>query len=253
MKTKTLISLLLFVVLQSQAQIEGYWKGQIDLGTLKLEMAFNITANENGYSTTLDVPAQGAFDFPVDETIFQDKRLQLTMSAMDASYSGTLKEGIIEGEFTQRGMTFPLNLVKAEKKEQKKTRPQDPQPPFDYHIEEVTFVNEKEGNTLVGTLTIPKGEGPFPAMVLVSGSGQQVPCCATTTVVLVARQARWRTPLPWISLTMLKLPSTIFVTARKSILRRSAFWVTAREVSSISWCRRVGQRWRFWSHWQGPR
>ena len=172
MKTKILIPLL-FVVLQSQAQIEGYWKGEIDFGTMKLEMAFNITANENGYSTTLDVPAQGAFDFPVDETIFQDKRLQLTMSAMDASYSGTLKEGIVEGEFTQRGMTFPLNLVKAEKKEQKKTRPQDPQPPFDYHIEEVTFVNEKEGNTLVGTLTIPKGEGPFPAMVLVSGSGQQ--------------------------------------------------------------------------------
>ena len=173
MKTKTLISLLLFVVLQSQAQIEGYWKGQIDLGTLKLEMAFNITAIENGYVTTLDVPAQGAFDFPVDETIFQDRRLQLTMSAMDASFSGMLKEGIIEGEFTQRGVTFPLNLAKAEKKEQKKTRPQDPQPPFDYHIEEVTFVNEKEGNTLVGTLTIPKGEGPFPAMVLVSGSGQQ--------------------------------------------------------------------------------
>ncbi len=92
---------------------------------------------------------------------------------MDANYSGTPKDGVIEGEFTQRGMTFPLNLVKAEKKEQKKARPQDPLPPFNYHIEEVTFVNEKEGNTLAGTLTIPEGEGPFPAMVLVSGSGQQ--------------------------------------------------------------------------------
>ena len=155
------------------AQIEGYWKGQIDLGTLKLEMAFDITAIENGYSATLDVPAQGAFDVPVDETTFQDGQLQLTMSAMDANYSGTPKDGVIEGEFTQRCMTFPLNLVKAEKKEQKKARPQDPLPPFNYHIEEVTFVNEKEGNTLVGTLTIPQGEGPFPAMVLVSGSGQQ--------------------------------------------------------------------------------
>ena len=176
MKTKNLFVILLFTFLTAQtamSQIEGYWKGQIDLGTLKLEMAFNITANENSYVTTLDVPAQGAFDFPVDETTFQDRRLQLTMSAMDASYSGTLKDDVIEGEFTQRGMTFPLNLAKAEKKEQRKTRPQDPQPPFDYHIEEVTFVNEKEGNTLVGTLTIPKGEGPFPAMVLVSGSGQQ--------------------------------------------------------------------------------
>jgi pimeloyl-ACP methyl ester carboxylesterase len=170
---KLILILFLISTLQCQAQIEGYWKGEIDFGTLKLEMAFNIKAIENGYSATLDVPAQGAFDYPVDETTFKDGHLQLTMSAMDASYSGTLKDDVIEGEFTQRGMTFPLNLVKAEKKEQKKARPQDPLPPFNYHIEEVTFVNEKEGNTLVGTLTIPQGEGPFPAMVLVSGSGQQ--------------------------------------------------------------------------------
>ena len=155
------------------AQIEGYWKGEIDLGTLKLEMAFDIKAIENGYSATLDMPAQGAFDVPVDETSFQDGHLQLTMSAMDASYSGTLKDDVIEGEFTQHGMTFTLNLAKAEKEEQQKARPQDPLPPFNYHIEEVAFVNEKEGNTLAGTLTIPEGEGPFPAMVLVSGSGQQ--------------------------------------------------------------------------------
>ena len=172
MKTKILI-LLLFIVLQSQAQIEGYWKGEIDLGVQKLETAFDIKAIENGYSATFDVPAQGAFDIAVDEVSFQDGQLQLKMNAMDASYSGTLKDSGIEGNFTQRGMTFPLNLVKAEKKEQKKARPQDPLPPFKYHIEEVTFVNEKEGNKLVGTLTIPNGEGPFPAMVLVSGSGQQ--------------------------------------------------------------------------------
>ena len=172
MKTKILIPLL-FVVLQSQAQIEGYWKGEIDLGAQKLETAFDIKVIESGYAATFDVPAQGAYDIPVDETTFKDGHLELKMNAMNATYLGVLKDATIEGEFTQHGMTFPLNLVKAEKKEQKKTRPQDPQPPFNYQIEEVTFVNEKEGNTLAGTLTIPEGEGPFPAMVLVSGSGQQ--------------------------------------------------------------------------------
>ena len=173
MKTKILTSLLLFVVLQSQAQIEGYWKGEIDLGAQKLETAFDIKAFENGYSATFDVPAQGVYDISVDETSFQDGHLELKMNALNATYSGVLKESTVEGEFTQHGMTFPLNLFKAEKKEQKKTRPQDPLPPFNYQIEEVTFVNEKEGNTLAGTLTIPEGDGPFPAMVLVSGSGQQ--------------------------------------------------------------------------------
>lgn len=174
MKTKTnlLIVLLFFAAQTAFAQIEGYWKGQLDLGVQQLETAFNIKATENGYSATFDVPAQGASDIPVDETVFHDNQLQLTMSALGASYSGTLKNDSLIGVFTQRGMSFPLNLARGEK-ECQKARPQDPQPPFNYHIEEVTFVNEKEGNTLVGTLTIPKGEGPFPAMVLVSGSGQQ--------------------------------------------------------------------------------
>jgi len=171
MKNKILF-LLLFVALQSQAQIEGYWKGQIDLGGQQLEMAFNIKAAENGYSATLDVPAQGAFDVPVDKTVFQDNHLQMTLSAMGASYSGTLKGEAIEGEFTQHVMAFPLNLARGEK-EAPKARPQDPQPPFNYRAEEVTFTNKKEGNTLAGTLTIPEGDGPFPALVLVSGSGQQ--------------------------------------------------------------------------------
>ena len=172
MKTKILIPLL-FVVLQSHAQIEGYWKGKINFSEQEVEMAFDIKATENGFSATFDVPSQGGFDIHVDETTFQDGHLQLTMSAMDASYSGTLKEGVIEGEFTQRGVTFPLNLAKAEKNDRKKARPQDPQPPFNYRIEEVSFVNGKEGNTLTGTLTIPEGKGPFTAVILVSGSGQQ--------------------------------------------------------------------------------
>ena len=170
-KLNIIILLLLFAV-PSFAQIEGYWKGKIDLGMQKLEMAFDISSTENGYSATLDVPAQGAHNIPVDETVFRDNRLQLTMTAMGASYSGELKEDIIEGEFSQRGMTFPLNLKRGEKETQQ-ARPQDPQPPFDYRIEEVRFTNAKEGNTLTGTLTIPEGDGSFPAMVLVSGSGQQ--------------------------------------------------------------------------------
>ena len=174
MKTKTnlLIVLLFFAAQTAFAQIEGYWSGRLNLGLTELEMGFNIKAVENGYSATLDVPAQGANDMPVDETTFRDNRLQMTMSAMGASYSGELKGNIIEGEFSQRGMTFPLNLEKSEK-ETLQARPQDPKPPFNYRIEEVTFRNEKEGFELTGTLTIPEGDGPFPAMVLVSGSGQQ--------------------------------------------------------------------------------
>lgn len=171
MKIKVLIPLL-FVVLQSQAQVEGYWKGQIDLGAQKIEMGFDIKVTEKGFATTLDVPAQGAFDVPVDKTEFHQGKLDLRMDAMNATYSGELKGLAIEGSFTQHGVSFPLHLERAVK-EAKQARPQDPKPPFNYKAEEVTFVNPKESNTLAGTMTIPEGEGPFPAVVLVSGSGQQ--------------------------------------------------------------------------------
>lgn len=35
------------------------------------------------------------------------------------------------------------------------------------------FPNEPAGNTLAGTLTRPTGTGPFPAVVLITGSGSQ--------------------------------------------------------------------------------
>ena len=165
--------LLLFVAQGAFAQIEGYWSGKVSIPGQQMEMAFNIQADGDGYSSTLDVPAQRAFDIPVDTTVFKDGQLRLVMNAMNARYAGTLKDNAIEGEFSQHGMDFPLSLEKGEKETRQMARPQDPQPPFNYSIEEVTFRNEREGFDLVGTMTIPKGEGPFPAVVLVSGSGQQ--------------------------------------------------------------------------------
>lgn len=53
------------------------------------------------------------------------------------------------------------------------TRPQTPMPPFPYRQIDVQFQNEKDGNTIAGTLTVPDGAGPFPAVVLITGSGAQ--------------------------------------------------------------------------------
>jgi pimeloyl-ACP methyl ester carboxylesterase len=50
-------------------------------------------------------------------------------------------------------------------------RPQEPKRPFPYDEEEVHFDNPRAKVTLVGTLTRPKGVGPFPAVLLVAGMG----------------------------------------------------------------------------------
>jgi pimeloyl-ACP methyl ester carboxylesterase len=48
---------------------------------------------------------------------------------------------------------------------------QDPVKPFPYTEEEVSFENKAAGIKLAGSLTIPSGTGPFPAVVLIPKSG----------------------------------------------------------------------------------
>ncbi|WP_142783931.1 alpha/beta fold hydrolase [Changchengzhania lutea] len=53
-------------------------------------------------------------------------------------------------------------------------RPQTPQEPFDYTIEDVTFINAVADNIkLAGTLTIPNTNKKAPVAILISGSGPQ--------------------------------------------------------------------------------
>ena len=52
-------------------------------------------------------------------------------------------------------------------------RPQEPKPPYPYLSEDVKFTNDSANVTLSGTLTLPKGKGNFPAVVLITGSGPQ--------------------------------------------------------------------------------
>ncbi|WP_437920763.1 alpha/beta hydrolase family protein [Sphingobacterium sp. LRF_L2] len=50
---------------------------------------------------------------------------------------------------------------------------QTPVPPYDYDTLNVAFFNDFDQTRLVGTLSVPRGQGRFPAVVLVTGSGPQ--------------------------------------------------------------------------------
>lgn len=55
----------------------------------------------------------------------------------------------------------------------KLNRPQTPEAPFEYTIEEVTFTNVQDSVTLEGTLTFPKTGSDFTSVILITGSGPQ--------------------------------------------------------------------------------
>lgn len=151
--------------------IDGYWKGAISTMGHSLELAFNIEGSEGAISATMDVPQQGAFNLPVSFISFKDMNLTIEIGSIGMKFKGIFMMNTIMGEFEQNGMKLPLNLAKGEKPQVK--RPQNPVEPYPYYFEDVTFENRKENFTLAGTLTLPKGEGPFPAVVLISGSGAQ--------------------------------------------------------------------------------
>jgi len=76
------------------------------------------------------------------------------------------------GTWTQAGNSLPLTLKKTDKATELR-RPQTPKAPFPYKMVEVSYQNKTGGVTLAGTLTEPEGQRPFPALILISGSGAQ--------------------------------------------------------------------------------
>lgn len=161
----------LIALLPTSAQkITGTWSGKLNVGPQSLRMVFHINGEENHYQATFDSPDQGAKGLPVSSVIFNNDTLILKLSNLNASYTGVLKDTLIEGTFMQNGMKFRLPLTQAVMTVK---RPQTPTAPFPYQSEEVNFKNESANIRLAGTLTMPKEGTGFPAVVLISGSGPQ--------------------------------------------------------------------------------
>ena len=80
----------------------------------------------------------------------------------------------IKGTWAQGGQTFPLDLTRGDASSMKgPNRPQEPKPPLPYESEDVTYANPHANITLAGTLTRPRAAGPFPVVLLITGSGPQ--------------------------------------------------------------------------------
>jgi len=100
--------------------------------------------------------------------------LRLEVQSVLGVYEGKVKEDgmTIDGEWKQSGVTLPLVLKRVEEAPEV-SRPQEPEKPYPYDEEEVVYENKKAGIKLAGTLTLPRTEGPFPTVLLISGSGPQ--------------------------------------------------------------------------------
>ncbi|MFE3867894.1 alpha/beta hydrolase family protein [Flavobacterium sp. LS2P90] len=155
-------------------EISGQWNGVLKVPGAQLRVVFNISKSENGYSSTMDSPDQGVKGIPITTTSFANSILKLQIPAAAIVYEGILnKDNIIVGNFVQGGQSFALNMSRGSIEEKVVIRPQEPQKPYPYYTEEVTFENKTDKNVLAGTLSLPQKEGHFPAVILITGSGPQ--------------------------------------------------------------------------------
>ena len=120
MKNFFLLFLLLtsaFSYSQENESVLGKWKGNLDVGTTKLPLIFDIKQNDSKllYST-MDSPSQKAYNIPVEKTTFSNNEITIEMTNMGISYIGKLTDDKINGKFYQSGLSFNLILEKNDTK-----------------------------------------------------------------------------------------------------------------------------------------
>ena len=172
-KTALLILTFLATITIYAQDITGQWNGALIVPGAQLRLIINISKTDSGYSATMDSPDQGAKGIQVTTTTFENPKLKLEVTNAKIKYEGDLKDNEIVGTFKQGGQEFPMTLSRKAIEKIEPKRPQEPKAPFSYYTEDVIFQNPKANISLAGTLSLPKKEGVFPVVVMITGSGPQ--------------------------------------------------------------------------------
>ena len=115
-KLSGILFLFLGILTQMHAQeITGAWEGKISVQGTEIPLLFNITKENETYSSTLDSPSQGATGIPMDTTTLKEKTLTITFNQAGIKYVGKVDDKSISGLFFQGGMELPLILNKTVK------------------------------------------------------------------------------------------------------------------------------------------
>ena len=162
----TIIALLLFLFasdLAGQGRLDGTWQGYwTRVGDT---MAITLTVRRDsagGYAATFDADRLRVSGIPFSEVRVQGGEVTMVLRGdrTTATFTGTLRGDSIQGRFTEDGSpegTFAY------------ARSKSTAAAFDER--NITFTNG--GVTLAGSLLLPPGSKPVPAVVFVHGSGAE--------------------------------------------------------------------------------
>jgi pimeloyl-ACP methyl ester carboxylesterase len=177
--TTFLIALLICRVGSAQAQntptdvLEGLWSGAPEIGGQAVPpIVFRIIKNLDGrFNAYLESP-DGIRRIRARRVTRTGNILRLDVDEIGGAFEGKLSDDriSIDGKWTQAGHSFPL-VIKRTNEQPHPNRPQEPQKPYPYDVEEIVCENKEADVKLAGTLTLPRAKGPFPAVRIIGGSG----------------------------------------------------------------------------------
>jgi uncharacterized protein len=175
-KSAVLVVLSMLAVTASALAQEaaGDWTGQLNAG---FKVRIHLEKTATGYSGHLTNPSGNETEF--DRVTSDGKHLHFAVDKLNLSYDSVWDEQqqAWNGNLTFQ-QVYPLMLKRtaaADLAPVEHKRPQEAAiaaQPRPYLEQDVRFDNPAGHNHLAGTLSMPKGKGPFPAVVLISGTGQ---------------------------------------------------------------------------------
>jgi len=157
--------------------LDGVWRATINRNGRNLRFVLKAQTGTNGTQALLDALDAPAYNIPVSDLAREDNNIHFKVAAAAVTFNGSLdeKSGTLTGEWQRAGQaTLTLTFTREDKSAvpAKRERPQEPKAPLPYKTEEVSIENSNTPDVvLAGTLSLPEGTGPFPAAILISGSG----------------------------------------------------------------------------------
>lgn len=153
--------------------LSGDWVGQMN-GGFKVRIHFEKT--DTGYSGKLINPSGN--ETVLDQVTSDGTQVHFAVNKLNLSYDGEWneQEKVWTGNLTFR-QVYPLILRRATAEDMGTVVHKRPQEdainagPAPYVQREIHFANISAHNQIAGTLSLPTGDGPFPAVVLISGTG----------------------------------------------------------------------------------
>jgi pimeloyl-ACP methyl ester carboxylesterase len=155
------------------ATSEGTWQGALETNGMRYRLQLRISHDAQGnLVASMDSIDQGINGFRATQATQSQSAVHLDLPAIRGVYDGNLSaaDTVLSGTWRQGDDSSNLTFKRSDQILELR-RPQIPVKPYPYKEEELAFPNAKIGASLTATLTIPRGPGPFPAAILLAGSG----------------------------------------------------------------------------------